>query len=335
MKLGYDVFSLRFQGWNAIQHLEYAHKIGLDLVHFSDLSPFERLDDGYLQRVKVEADRLGLAIEVGMLSICPTAHIFAGERGTAVEQLEEMFHIAQILGSPIVRCVMGSNADRTGEVPLQAHIQATVDTCRAVREQALDLGIKLAIENHAGDMQGRELAALIEAAGPEFVGACIDTGNPLWVAESPFVTLRHLAPYVITSHVRDTAVWPHPKGAAVQWVAMGDGTIDIDGWARLFQEQCPDSPFSLEIITGSPPKVLDYMEPAYWEPYPDTPAAEFAEFLKLVQCGHPYMGPMLTARWDGNPPEYQVALALQQRLDFERSVRYCQEVLGIGESTQR
>jgi sugar phosphate isomerase/epimerase len=316
MKLGYDVYSLRSQGWDTFQHLDYAHALGLDLVHFSDLGPFERLDDDYLYQVKGRADELGIEVEVGMLSICPTAGRFSDERGTAVEQLQEMLHIAEIVGSRIVRCVLGGNDDRTGEIS---------------RDQAMDSGVKIAIENHAGDMLGRELKALIEAAGPEYVGACIDTGNPLWVGESPFITLKHLAPYVVTSHIRDTAVWSHPRGAAVQWVAMGDGTIGIREWARQFQEQCPDVPFSLEIITGAPPRVINYLEPEYWTAYPDLPAAEFVEFLKLVDSGQPYLGPMLTAPWSDNPPVYQAALTLQQRLDFERSVRYCHTVLDIGE----
>jgi hypothetical protein len=31
MKLGLDIFSLRSQGWDAFQHLEYASQLGLDL----------------------------------------------------------------------------------------------------------------------------------------------------------------------------------------------------------------------------------------------------------------------------------------------------------------
>ena len=334
MKLGVDIYSLRFQPWNAFEHLEYAHRLGLDVVHFSDMAPFESLEEAYLKQVKARADELGLGIEVGMMSICPTSTMFSDERGTAVEQARQMLHIADTLGSPVLRCVLGSNADRHTELPLDAHIEATIQTCRAVRDLALELGIKLAIENHAGDMQGRELKALIEKAGPEYVGACIDSGNALWVAESPFVTLEHLAPYVVTSHIRDTAVWEHPRGAAVQWVAMGDGTIGIKEWARLFQEKCKDAPFTLEIITGSPPRVLNYLEPEFWEVYPDTAVAEFARFVKLVKEGQPFIGPMLTVAWGEIPPEYQAALAVQQRLDLERSVRYCQEVLGIGERTR-
>jgi sugar phosphate isomerase/epimerase len=333
MKLGIDVFSLRYQGWNAFELLEYGEQQGLDLIHFSDLGPFERLDEGYLREVKADADARGIEIEVGMLSICPTSGIFDGTRGTAVEQLHEMLDIAQALGSRIVRCVLGNNADRRGETPLEVHIQATVEACRAVRDRALDLGVKLAIENHAGDMLGRELRALIERAGPEYVGACIDTGNPLWVGESPFVTLQQLAPHVVTSHVRDTAVWPHRAGAAVQWVAMGEGTVGIEEWTAQFQACCPDAPYSLEIITGAPPRVLNYLDPSYWDAYPDIPAAEFVEFVKLVQAGQAPTAPVLTASWEGNPPEYQAALRLQQRLDLERSIRYCRGTLDVGERT--
>ena len=182
---------------------------------------------------------------------------------------------------------------------------------------------------HAGDMQGREVRALIEEAGPEYVGACIDPGNAVWTAESPFVTLDYLAPYVVTSHARDTAVWSHPRGAAWQWVAMGDGNVGIADWARAYKTRCPEAPFTLEIITGRPPAVLNYLEPEYWDVYPDTPAWEFARFEALVRDGYPFMGAMLTTGDD--PPEaYQAALVVQQRLDVERSARFCR-ALGIGE----
>ena len=329
MKLGVDVFSLRFNDWDAFEHLEYAARIGLDVVHFSDLGPFTRLDDDYLRQVKAKADELGLAIEVGMGSICPTSTRFEPELGTAVEQLTRMLHIAHRLGSPAVRCYLGSNADRRSELPLAAHQQAVVQTCRSVRSLAMDLGLKIAIENHAGDLQGRELKALIQEAGPEYVGACIDSGNPLWVAESPFVTLEHLAPYVVMSHVRDTAVWSHPQGATAQWVAMGDGSVGIERWARLYQELCPHTHFTLEIITTLAPRVLDYLSPEFWAVYPDTPASEFASFLQLVQDGRPFTGPLLTADWGTMPDAVRAALAVEQQRQLEKSVEYCREVLKI------
>jgi hypothetical protein len=47
------------------------------------------------------------------------------------------------------------------------------------------------------------------------------------------------------------------------------------------------------------------------------------------------MGPMLTVQGSEVPPEYQAALTVQQRLDLDRSVRYCQEVLGIEERARQ
>lgn len=117
----------------------------------------------------------------------------------------------------------------------------------------------------------------------------------------------------------------------MQWVAMGDGDIGIRDWARQFQEQCPEASFTLEIITGGRPRVLPYLDPAYWEAYPDALASEFARFLRLVRQGRPPMIPTLTVAWGADvPPEYERALVLQQRLDLERSVRFCQEELGMG-----
>jgi len=330
MKLGVDVFSLRFNEWDAFDHLDYAHRIGLEVVMFPDPDFFASLDDDYLQGVKTHADSLGLALEVGMYSICETSTSFSNRRGSAVEQLTQMLHVAEILGCKTMRTLLGSNADRHTAIPLATHVQNTIATLHAVRDQALDLGIKIAIENHAGDLLGRELKALVEAAGTDFVGVCIDAGNPLWMGESPYVTLAHLAPYIVMSHIRDSVVCPHPQGAAVQWVAMGDGTIDIARWAAQYQEQCAQTNFTLEIISTLAPKVLNYLEADYWDAYPELPAAEFAQFLQLVQTGAPYTQPTLTASWADLSPVYKAALALEQQRQLEKSVKYCREVLQIG-----
>ena len=235
MKLGVDNFSLRFNNWDAFQLLDYLNQAGLEVLHFSDLAPFKSTDKAYLNEVKTHAASLNIDIEVGMGSICPTSNTFSGARGSAVEQLTEMLHIAAHFNSPAVRCFLGNNADRrTG---LAQHIDATIATCQAIRPLATELGVKVALENHAGDLQGSELKALIERAGPDYVGACIDSGNPLSVGESHFTTLEKLAPYVVMSHIRDTAVWAHPQGAAAQWVPMGEGNVNIEQWAQQYIEQ--------------------------------------------------------------------------------------------------
>ena len=44
----------------------------------------------------------------------------------------------------------------------------------------MDLGVRIALENHSGDMQAREVKTIIEESGKDLVAACLDTGNPIW-----------------------------------------------------------------------------------------------------------------------------------------------------------
>jgi hypothetical protein len=44
MRLGLDTYSLRWQGWDAFQLLDYAASLGLDNVQFSERSTLASLD---------------------------------------------------------------------------------------------------------------------------------------------------------------------------------------------------------------------------------------------------------------------------------------------------
>jgi sugar phosphate isomerase/epimerase len=228
VKFGLDLFSVRSQGWTPFQHLDFCAKWGIEVVHFSEVRFLGNLEEENLKKVRAYAGRLGIAVEIGMLSICPTSKLFNKTAGTAEEQLARMVTAAKTVGSPIVRCVLGSSADRTGDIPVEGHIENTVKVLHNVRSRFMDAGLKVAIENHAGDLQAREVKMLIEEAGKDFVGSCLDSGNPLWTIEDPHLTLETLAPYVLTSHVRDTAVWGTPQGAAVAWTRMGEGNIGME-----------------------------------------------------------------------------------------------------------
>jgi hypothetical protein len=180
-------------------------------------------------------------------------------------------------------------------------------------------------------MQARELRALILEAGKDYVGACMDAGNPVWCAEDPFVTLEILAPYTVTSHVRDSIVFETPHGAAGQWVAMGDGIIDLPGWVAQFRRLCPWSSMQLEIITGRPPRMINYLDRDFWKAFPKMPAEEFARFVALAKSGHPFLGTMVIEDAPGMKPEVMVdALKEQQRVDLVRSFEYCRKKLNVG-----
>jgi len=331
MKIGVDTWSIHSQGWSDFEILDYYERIGVNVVHFASVWLLQSQDEGYLREIKQHADELGLGIEAGMNSISPTSTMYHPDReGPIVQRVRDTLRIASILGAPVIKCFIGGRTERRTEIPLATHIQGAVETLKAVRDQALDLDIKMAVENH-GDLQSREVRMLIEAAGPEYVGSCFDAGNAVMLGEDLMTAFENLAPHIVTSHIRDSVVLPHPKGAAVQHVVMGEGNVGMEAFARRYQEACPGASFVLEVLTGSPPHVLNYLEPTYWDRFPDMPAWEFARFERIVRGGRPYTGTMMVIeRGQDVPPEYMTAVIAQERYDLERSVTYCREVLGLG-----
>jgi sugar phosphate isomerase/epimerase len=317
VKFGLDLFSLRSQGWTPIQYLDFAAKWGIQVVHFSEVRFIGNLEEANLKEVRAHAGKLGIEVEIGMLSICPTSTLFDKSKGTAEEQLGRMATAARIVGSRLVRCVLGSAADRSSAIPIESHIENTVAVLHKVRTRFVNEGLKIAIENHAGDMQAREVKTLIEAAGKDFVGSCLDSGNPLWTLEDPHLTLETLAPYVLTSHVRDTSLWIAPQGIAVAWTRMGEGNIGIEDYIREFAAKCPGRPLSLEIIVTGP-RYFNYRDPKFWNAYRQTPAWEFARFLAMAEKGTPREA----------PPRLQGAEAAAKELsDVEASLRWTKSFL--------
>ena len=317
VRLGVDLFSIRSQNWTPFEYLDYCATLGAKVVHFSEIRFIGNLEDDNLRRVRGHAAKLGIEIELGMRSICPTSGAFDAKQGSAEEQIVRMLHAAKIAGSPIVRCFLGTSADRTTPGGIDARIDDTVKVLRSVRSRVIDSGLKIAIENHAGDMQARELKRLIEQAGPEFTGVCLDSGNPLWAIEDPHLTLETLHPYVLTSHIRDTAVWRVPEGAAVQWVRMGDGNIGISDYVQQYRQLCPGRALSLEIIVTQP-RIYKFLDPGFWDAYRTTPAWEFSRFLALADRGK--------AR-DPQPSPPKEQAAQREREDLEVSMKFTKELL--------
>jgi hypothetical protein len=168
-------------------------------------------------------------------------------------------------------------------------------------------------------MQARELKMLIEEAGKDFVGACLDSGNPLWAIEDPHLTLETLAPYTLTSHIRDTAVWRVPEGAAVQWVRMGEGNVRISDYLKKYVELCPGRAITLEIIVTQP-RIFPYMNVQFWDGFRRTPAWEFARFVALAESGTPRVA---------GPPVPKEQAAAREVEDLEASARYMHKFLNL------
>lgn len=333
-RLGIDSYSLRSQGFDAFRFLDYSAEIGLDNVHFSERRNLDSLDRAYLEKVKQRAGELDLAVEIGFGSFDKHAVGFRADLGSGEQQMIEYVEAAAIVGSPVVRCFLGAQVDRLGEVPFKQHLDECLRVLRAAGPAARKHGVKIGVENHGGvDLLARELRWLIEEAGPDYVGACLDTGNPAYGGEDPVLSTELLAEYAVSTHVRDTAVWETEDGAMAQWTVLGQGNVDLKRILEILAEKAPSCPIDLEIITGHAPAAVPYKRPDsdFWRAYPDMLARDFARFVTLAEDGTrrglAAREQVIMTRGMPEPPPGWVE---QQRRDFEASVEYARNELGLG-----
>lgn len=334
-QLGIDSYTLRSFGWKAFEMLDYAASMKLGVVQFSEwphIGSYEQVqDESYLKRVREHADNHGVAIEMGTWGVCPTnprSQRNFDRYGPPEDQLRLSIRIAKVLGSKTIRCVMGSGHLRREDGPVEKHIEAMISLVRGLKDDALEAGVKIAPENHK-DMRASEMRTLVEEAGTDVCGAIIDTGNPMEVLEDPMETVEVLAPVAVGSHFRDSVLWKHPRGAAFQWTAMGDGSVRIGEVVRRYVELCPDLPVILEIITGRPPAVLAYHDPEFMRAFPNLSGEDVSRFDRLARRGHPLMTGMIIPHGAPDNPAYREAVREQQRVDFERSIRFLRDEIGL------
>ncbi|HET6408552.1 MAG TPA: sugar phosphate isomerase/epimerase [Chthoniobacteraceae bacterium] len=326
IKVGYDNFAVRAMGWKAPELLDFAVKLKCDTLFISDLDAFGSLDDAALRDVKKRADNVGIALYAGGWSICPTSKSWGRDKRnwkSGEEHLETGIRVARTVGSPVYRVVLGSADDRKTEGGIKARIADTVKVLKNCRQQALDAGVKVSVENHAGDMHSWELKTLIEDAGADFVGVNFDSGNAAWTLEDPLDAFETLAQYVNCSSLRDDMIWATDDGASVQWTAVGEGLLDWKKFTARWAEVCPNVPIQIETISGFA-RNFAYKKDDFWTNYDRKPEA-FAKFEALASKGHKIESFKAPDGVDRKKAEQEF-----QRGDLERSIKYLRETLGIG-----
>lgn len=320
LMIGMDHFAVRTTGWKAAQMIDYAASLKLDTCFISELGVFESFEDAYLQDLKDRADKAGLKLYIGTSSVCPSSNTWKPTYGTPEETLALTIRTAKKLGSPVARCYLGNQKDRSSDGGIQKHIEQTIKVIQANKSRAEGEGIQISIENHAGDMQSHELKALIEAAGKSYVGANIDPGNAVWAMEEPLAHLEVLGPYTNCSSVRDTMAWEDENGAVIQWTAIGEGLVDFAAYAKRFAELAPGVPLQVETISGFA-KPMTWKKDEFWKPFPgyrDTAAFKgWVEFTKKGKAIPTFKAP------DG--PGKKDAEIAYQKGELERSIKWLRE----------
>lgn len=317
VRLGIDNFAVRAMGWKGRQLIDYADSLKLDTLFITDLPSLGTDSEAGCRELRSYAADRGIELLLGSWSICPTSKTFKKDWGTAEEHLAHGLRLSKALGSPAFRVVLGAREDRRTPGGIRARIADTVRVLQSQRSLALDLGVKVAMENHAGDMRALELVDLVEEAGRDYVGVNLDSGNATWTLEDPMQSLEILGPYTLTTSLRDTAIWETEKGCRIQWTAYPDGgCVDPKAYFKRFAELCPGVAVNIETIGGFSIE-FPYLDPEFWTAFPEKPASELASFIALAKKGKP------VESYNANDPDLQ-------RRDIEKSFRYLKSEVGLG-----
>lgn len=325
--LGINTYCLRFQRWNDRRLFDYCVEQKLDAIFLQDSLDPGVMDPAHWREVRAWCKDTGMHLETGGGAILPKSPDGAP---ASVAALRKNIERAAAMGSPIVRALLASDRYALPEGSTEKHIEAAVGILRQVRSQALDAGVKIGLENHK-ELQAWETRTVIETAGKEFVGSYLDTGNPVFVAEDPMTTVEELGPYAVSFHLRDSVVYEHPDGIAVQWVPLGEGTVDFQALVARAASLLPQVHIYCKPITARPPVVIPVYDAEFWQRwFPRARSRDLGRFLALARRGRPYDKPHLMGDMTGVRDRYMDALKLQQLDHMERSLEYCRRRLDLG-----
>ncbi|NMC37628.1 MAG: TIM barrel protein [Bacteroidales bacterium] len=195
------------------QLLEKAEASGIDLVQIADNLPVEKLKSEELELLAYYSVEKGISIEMG-------------GRGLTPEHTMKCLKTAEHIGSPILRMVIDA-ANYEPEIP---DIKAIL---KELEPELKSRRIRLAIENH-DRLKAREFEDIIQSAGSEWIGICLDSVNSMGAGEGFETVSEILIPYTFNLHIKDFAILraPHKMGLVIEGRPAGKGMLNIPDLIR-------------------------------------------------------------------------------------------------------
>lgn len=330
MKLGLESYSTRNAGLDPVGVLNLAGDLGLAGVLF-ELSPFTSFADDELARIRATAQQRNLYIEFGMGSIFrwhPMAEKgirLLDEAGynIAVNDAQIVIHhleVAHKLGSPLLRCVGGNLFTRDEGHDMTQLADQAVAILRTACRAAEQMGMKIALENHA-DFTVRELMTILARVNSPAFGFTLDSANLAFDLDQPERLARIMAAHALTTHFKNYKVIRTPAGLALENCALGEGDMDQVGIAEIIAQHQPAINLNIEIHSQYAPFKLNILQEDYWQSHPAPRGDGLGWYLGKAWAQAIADGEVATLP-DGSPA-WQV-----ERDHLERSVRWAKQAVG-------
>jgi 3-oxoisoapionate decarboxylase len=259
-------FMIAWKPKDTYEFLEHCHALGAAGIQ----API----NGDLQKIRARAEKLGMYIE---------AMVQLPHNGDTVAFDRELQN-AKTVGAVAVRSAcLGSRRYET--FSSLADWQKFVAQSHSSLEATLPIldryKIPLGLENHK-DWTVDEMVALLKKYSSEYLGSCLDFGNNISLLDDPMEVVERLAPYAVSTHVKNMGVEHDSDGFLLSEMPLDKGFVDLPRMVGLVRQARPQTRFSLEMITRDPLHV-PCLTDKYWVTFPDRNGRYLARTLTLVQ----------------------------------------------------
>ena len=255
---------------DTLEFLEHANALGAGGIQM----PLTSREPDYIRKLRTRAEQLGMYFEA--IAALPAQNDTAAFESTVAA--------AKQAGALAIRvnCLPGRRYENFTNL---ADWSKAVDQSRRNIDAALRIvekhQVPLAIENHK-DWTADEMVALMQEKAGRWLGVCLDTGNNIALLDDPMALVEALAPYAISTHIKDMAVAPYPDGFLLSEMPLGEGMLDMRRIVDTVRRARPETRLTLEMITRDPLKV-PCLTDAYWATFPQRNGVYLARTLRMVR----------------------------------------------------
>ncbi|MGI8962389.1 MAG: sugar phosphate isomerase/epimerase family protein [Bryobacteraceae bacterium] len=259
-------FMMAWKPKDTYEFLEHCHALGAAGIQ----API----NGDLHKIRSRAEKLGMYIE-GMVELPDSDDTSAFEH--ALQNAKAVDAVAARSACLDTRRYE-TFASLTDWRNFVAQSERSLETAVPILDR---YKIPLGLENHK-DWTVDEMVVLIKKYSTEYLGVCLDFGNNISLLDDPYEVVEKLAPYTVSTHVKNMGVERYTDGFLLSEMALDQGFLDLPRMIKMVQQARPNTHFSLEMITRDPLQV-PCLTDKYWVTFPDRNGRYLARTLMLVQ----------------------------------------------------
>lgn len=234
-----------------------------------DVSQLAATDPGYLRKIREMAGFIELAVGAAVLE--------------DEARLASVASTAAALGANRIRvaCLSGRRYETFEEMKSwRAFAERWKNSLRKAEPLLRKHNLLVGVENHK-DWTADEMAAMMRSIDSPHLGVCLDFGNNMALLEDPLETTEKLAPFAVSTHLKDMAVRTTGDGFELSEVPLGRGILPLSRMIETLRKHRSDIRFCLEMITRDPLKV-PYKTDKYWITYDRRDEERIARFERTI-----------------------------------------------------